>query len=103
MRDTEMRGSDRVDQRLALVGALSNVEFAICCTCSSVSVNGRPGRGSSTKPSNRRSANRSRHSVTVGRDKRSPGLQTDALIIRQVDYDSSRNRPEPTLPAPQTI
>jgi len=63
--------SDRVDQCVASLGALSKVVVTIRSTCSSVTVRGRPGRGSSSSPSKRCSAKRVRHLVTVGRDTRS--------------------------------
>jgi hypothetical protein len=63
--------SDRVDQCVAFFGVLSRVVTTIRSTWSSVTVLGRPGRGSSNNPSSRRSANRLRHFVTVGREIRS--------------------------------
>ncbi len=59
---------DLVDQCVASFGADSSVVITTRSTCSSVIVRGRPGRGSSNSPSRRRSANRLRHFVTVGRE-----------------------------------
>jgi hypothetical protein len=52
---------DRVDQCVASAGVVSNVAVITASTCSSVTVRGRPGRGSSVKPSNRKAKNRDRH------------------------------------------
>src|SRR5262245_20445450 len=60
------RASDRVLQWVASAGRDSRVRVTAASTCSSVIVRGAPGRGSSASPSNRRSANRSRHLRTVG-------------------------------------
>ena len=53
--------SDRVDQCVAVGGTVSNVRVITASTCSSVTVRGRPGRGSSSSPSNRSATNRDRH------------------------------------------
>jgi hypothetical protein len=52
-------------------------------TCSSVIVRGLPGRGSSASPSSRRSANRLRHFVTVGRE------TSNASAISPLDHNPS--------------
>jgi hypothetical protein len=59
---------ERVDQCVASFGADSRVSVISRSTCSSVTVRGRPGRGSSANPSRRCSAKRDRQVVTVGRD-----------------------------------
>ena len=53
--------SDRVDQCVASFGVVSNVRTITASTCSSATVRGRPGRGSSSKPSSRSAKNRDRH------------------------------------------
>ena len=53
--------SDRVDQCVASVGVVSNVRVITASTCSSATVRGRPGRGSSSKPSSRSTRKRERH------------------------------------------
>jgi hypothetical protein len=53
------------DQCVASAGVASNVLTITSSTCSSVILRGAPGRGSSARPSNRRSRNRLRHLVTV--------------------------------------
>src|SRR5215212_1116862 len=53
------------DQCVASLGARSKVATTTASTCSSVMLRGPPGRGSSTKPSSRRSINRRRHTPTV--------------------------------------
>ena len=58
----------RVDQCVPPSGgADSSARTTTSSTWSSLTVRGRPGRGSSTNPSNRSAANRARHFVTVGR------------------------------------
>jgi hypothetical protein len=52
------------DQCVAFAGVDSNVATTTSSTCSAVTV-GRPGRGSSTKPSKRASKNLERHFPTV--------------------------------------
>ena len=56
---------DRVDQCVASFGVVSSVATITASTCSSVTVRGRPGRGSSSSPSSRSSTNRLRHRRTV--------------------------------------
>jgi hypothetical protein len=53
--------NDRVDQCVALIGVLSRVRVITASTWSSDTVRGRPGRGSSTRPSSRSATNRDRH------------------------------------------
>jgi len=63
---------DRVDQCVSpLGGSCSSVAVMTLSTCSSVTVRGRPGRGSSLSPSSRDSRNRDRHLPAVVRDMRS--------------------------------
>jgi len=57
---------DMRDQCVALAGADSSVATTTSSTCSAVTDTGRPGRGSSTNPSQRPSTNRRRHLPTVG-------------------------------------
>jgi hypothetical protein len=57
---------DLRDQCVALAGADSSVATTTSSTCSAVTDTGRPGRGSSTNPSQRPSTNRRRHLPTVG-------------------------------------
>ena len=59
--------SERVDQCAASRGVLSNVRVITASTCSSATVRGRPGRGSSSSPSNQSATNRARHLPTVNR------------------------------------
>ena len=56
------------DQCVAFSGVDSNVATTTSSTCSAVILAGRPGRGSSDRPSNRSSQNRRRHFPTVGVD-----------------------------------
>ena len=58
---------DRVDQCVAFLRRDSRVLVITASTSASVIVRGRPGRGSSSNPSSRRSANRLRHLRTVPR------------------------------------
>ena len=63
----------RVDQCVPPSGGCcSSVAVITCSTCSSVTVRGRPGRGSSPSPSSRDSANRARHFEAVARETPSP-------------------------------
>ena len=78
------RAIDRVDQCVASLGVLSSVLAMIASTCSSVIVRGRPGRGSSTSPSSRRSANRLRHFVTVGAE-----TPSSSAISRLVNWPAA--------------
>jgi hypothetical protein len=57
--------SDRVDQCVASFGVVSRVVVITRSTSASAIVRGRPGRGSSSRPSSRSTANRLRHFVTV--------------------------------------
>jgi hypothetical protein len=59
---------DLVDQCVSRPGVSSSVFVITRSTCSSVISRGRPGRGSSVKPSNRRARNRDRHLDTMFRD-----------------------------------
>jgi hypothetical protein len=61
------RAIDRVDQCVASLGVDSSVLVITSSTCASVTVRGLPGRGSSTSPSKRSTANRLRHLVTIAR------------------------------------
>jgi hypothetical protein len=57
---------DRVDQWVSwLGGGSSRVLVITCSTWASAMVRGRPGRGSSDRPSSRLATNRPRHLVTV--------------------------------------
>ena len=57
--------NDRVDQCVASFGIVSNVREITASTRSSSTVRGRPGRGSSNRPSSRSATNRARHLPTV--------------------------------------
>ena len=60
---------DRVDQCVSPPGgACSSVAAITFSTCSSVTVRGRPGRGSSFSPFRRASRNRDRHLPAVARE-----------------------------------
>jgi hypothetical protein len=60
---------DLVDQCVSpFSGCCSSVAVMTFSTCSSVTVRGRPGRGSSPSPSSRDSRNRDRHFDTVALD-----------------------------------
>jgi hypothetical protein len=56
---------DRVDQCVAFFGVDSNVRPITSSTWRSLTVRGRPGRRSSSRPSSRSAANRLRHLRTV--------------------------------------
>src|SRR6202165_4495946 len=58
---------DRVDQCVASGGVVSSVAVINASICASSTTRGRPGRGSSSKPSQRASRNRLRHLVIVPR------------------------------------
>ena len=60
---------DRVDQCVASGGVLSNVVVINALICSSPTTRGRPGRGSSSRPSQRNSTNRLRQRCTVFRSR----------------------------------
>ena len=64
----ELRAMDRVLQCVASLGLDSSVSVITRSTSSSVTASGRPLRGSSDRPSNRRSKNRERHFPTVSSD-----------------------------------
>jgi hypothetical protein len=49
------------------LGVVSSVRPITSSTCTSLTVRGRPGRGSSTRPSSRSDANRERHLATIPR------------------------------------
>ena len=59
---------DRVLQWVASLGVDSSVSVITRSTSASVTARGRPLRGSSDRPSNRRSKNRERHFPTVSSD-----------------------------------
>ncbi len=60
---------DRVDQCVSpFGGSCSSVAVITFSTCSSVTVRGRPGRGSSLSPSSRPARNRDRHLPAVARE-----------------------------------
>jgi len=63
------RAIDRVDQCVSPPGgACCSVAVITASTCSSLTVLGRPGRGSSVSPSSREARNRDRHFDTVSRE-----------------------------------
>ena len=74
MRDTAVCESptsaaiERVDQWVASFGVLSRVATMTSSTCSSLIVRGRPGRGSSSRPSSRSAAKRERHRAAMPRE-----------------------------------
>jgi hypothetical protein len=59
---------DRVDHCVSRPGVSSSVLVITCSIRASVTVRGRPGRGSSDNPSNRSAKNRERHVDTMSRD-----------------------------------
>jgi hypothetical protein len=59
------RAIERVDHCVASVGVVSSVRTITSSTLASLIVRGRPGRGSSVKPSSRSSPKRLRHLRTV--------------------------------------
>ena len=60
---------DRVDQWVSPPGGgCSSAAVTTCSTFSSLTVRGRPGRGSSVSPSSRDARNRDRHFATVSRE-----------------------------------
>ena len=62
------RAIDRVLQCVASLGVVFRVSVTTRSTSSSVTARGRPLRGSSDRPSSRRSTNRARHWPTVSPD-----------------------------------
>jgi hypothetical protein len=71
---------DRVDQWLSwLGGGSSRVLVSTCSTWASAIARGRPGRGSSARPSSRRRTNRPRHLVTVWGQM--PSCSATALLV----------------------
>ena len=101
---------ERVDQCVASLGALSRVLVITSSTCASVTVRGRPGRGSSTRPSSRSASNRRRHFATVLRctprrsatsPVRSPSATSNTIldrcasacaVVNRRDHDSNCSR-----------
>ncbi len=76
---------DRLDQWMSPFGGVSsNVLVMTSWTWASVTVRGRPGRGSSTSPSNRSAANRFRHFATVGSDTPTPAAHASTVLDRCV-------------------
>ena len=59
---------ERVDQCVASPGVVCSVLTITSSTLSSLIVRGRPGRGSSSRPSSRWAANRDRHVIAILRD-----------------------------------
>ena len=59
---------DRVDQCVASAGVVSSVAVINASICASPTTGGRPGRGSSSRPSQRCSTKRLRHRCTVVRE-----------------------------------
>jgi hypothetical protein len=74
------RAIERVDQCVASVGVVSSVLTITSSTRSSVTARGRPGRGSSTSPSRRCSANRERHLATI--DRSTPSRSAISVFLR---------------------
>lgn len=86
------RPSMRVTMCVALSGVDSRVATTTSSTCSAVIVAGRPGRGSSTNPSQRASTNRLRHLPTVGCDTCS--WAATCLLVRPCAQASTDSRPQ---------
>jgi hypothetical protein len=61
----DLRAIEARDQCVAFFGVDSSVATTTASTWSTLIVAGRPGRGSSTKPSSRSAMNRRRHLPTV--------------------------------------
>ena len=61
------RASERVEGWVASAGVLSRVRTITSSTWASLIVRGRPGRGSSTRPSSRSAAKRARHLAAMPR------------------------------------
>ena len=74
------RAIERIDQWVASAGVVSSVRSITSATCSSVSVRGRPGRGSSDSPSMRSFKKRRRHLPTVCSC--TPSSAATALFVR---------------------
>src|SRR5664279_2503151 len=75
------------DQGVAFLGVDSSVATTTSSTCLSVTVAGRPDRGSSTRPSRRNSTNRARHLPTVGAD--TPSAAATSLLLRPDAHPST--------------
>jgi hypothetical protein len=72
--------SDRVDQCVASFGVVANVRVITASTCSSATVRGRPGRGSSSNPSSRSANNRERHFRAVPTSTPTPTLAATTVL-----------------------
>ena len=95
---------DRVDQCVSpFGGSCSRVVAMTFSTCSSVTVRGRPGRGSSLRPSSRDSRNRDRHLPAVALDiPRSAATALTAAAVRAGQHDPRPQRQRlGGLPAPR--
>jgi len=83
---------DRVDQCVSPAGGASSSVLAITrWTCSSPTVRGRPGRGSSDKPASRSDRNRRRHFDTMSRDTPSSAA-TCPIVPPSADRNTIRDR-----------
>ena len=97
---------DRVLQWVASLGVDSSVSVITRSTSSSVTARGRPLRGSSDRPSNRRSKNRERHFPTVSSDTSKSAATLTSLrgrLFRDADFaefycpDNGRDSVPPSL------
>ena len=79
------------DQWVAFSGVLSKVATTMSSTWSVLMVAGRPGRGSSLRPSKRCSTNRERHFVTVGAEHPTK-VATSLLAIPSAQAKTIRER-----------
>jgi hypothetical protein len=70
---------DRVDQCVASAGVVSNVAVIKSLIRSSPTTRGRPGRGSSSRPSQRSTTNRLRHRRTVVID--NPSRSASSVLV----------------------
>ena len=95
------RASDRVLQCVAPGGVVSKVATTTCSTCSSVTVRGARGRGSSISPSSRSRTKRARHLPTVAGVRRKrratvlllfPAAQARTMRARRANCGAVRDR-----------
>ncbi len=82
---------ERVLQCVAFVGIVSNVRISNTSTCSSVTLRGSPGRGSSSNPSTPNSMNLRRHLPTVDRVIPRPSA-TAVLLLPSTQASTIRAR-----------
>ena len=85
----DFRAIDARDQCVAFFGVSSRVATTTASTCSTLINGGRPGRGSSTNPSNRSATNRLRHLPTVAGETRS---RTATVLLSRLSAQANTIR-----------